>query len=194
MRSDKLFKEYYEPKLTQHNVNNVVLRTYEHLSGQNLDDPKKETELVFSLREEVDTRLDKIFSEYENKKGIAISSIVGVGTEQKYLLLLDCGLNISDENQKSIIENLKNISKVSPEFTDSMILKTKNSYHIVCFTPLTKEKWVELMGQSLLLRNTDNEFVVDVRYAGHSLVRGYGSLRINDYEDKETPDFVCYLN
>jgi hypothetical protein len=49
------------------------------------------------------------------------------------------------------------------------------------------------MAEAILLRNKNGDSVGDVRYIGHSLERGYGSLRLSDYLGKPTPDFICYL-
>lgn len=193
MTGEKLFKNYYEPKLIEQGIENIVLRTYTHIKGLSTDDPDNSTELVFTPRKEVDKRLEDIFSVYGENKGMAVTSIVSHKTEQKYLFLLDCSLEVSEENEKELIEILKKSTDVLPALKSSMLLRTKNSYHLICFVPLRKEDWQHHMAQAILLRNSKNEHVGDVRYIGHSLERTYGSLRISDYQGKPTPDFICYL-
>lgn len=193
MTGEKLFKNYYEPKLVEQKIDNVVLRTYTHIKGLSTDDPDNSTELLFTPRSEVDERLEDIFSVHGENKGMAITSIVSHKTEQRYLFLLDCSLSVTDENEKELIEILKNSIDFLPALKSSMLLRTKNSYHLVCFVPLNKEDWQNHMAQAILLCNSKKEHIGDIRYIGHSLERGYGSLRISDYQGKPTPDFVCYL-
>ncbi len=193
MTSDKLFKNYYEPKLIENNIENVVLRLYNHTQGSSADDPSNSTELVFTPRKEVDARLDDIFKVTSEDKGIAITSIISHNTEQKYLFLLDCSLEVNSHNEEDLIRTIKNSVANMPALRNAMLLRTKNSYHVVSFIPLSKSEWLSHMAQSILLVNSRGENIADIRYVGHSLERGYGSLRISDYGDKPTPDFVCYI-
>lgn len=193
MKGEKLFKEYYEPKLVEQNIDNVVLRTYTHIKGLSTDDPDNSTELIFTPRKEVDQRIENIFFKTGEEKGIGITSIVSVKTEQKFLFLLDCAPLVSNRNEKEIIKILKNSIKFMPGIKSSMVLRTLNSYHIAGFIPLSKSKWQDHMAKAILLKINNEEPVGDIRYIGHSLERGYGSLRISDYKGKPTPDFICYL-
>lgn len=193
MTGEKLFKNYYEPKLVENEIENIVLRTYTHIKGFSTDDPDNSTELIFTPRKEVDERLEDIFAVHGEDKGMAVTSIVSYKTEQRYLFLLDCALPVSENNEKELIKVLKDSVTVLPTLKNSMVLRTKNSYHIVGFIPLTKEDWQSHMAQAILLRNSLGEYIADIRYIGHSLERGYGSLRISDYLGKPTPDFICYL-
>lgn len=193
MIGEKLFKNYYEPKLIEQGIENIVLRTYTHIKGLSTDDPDNSTELVFTPRIEVDKRLEDIFYVNGENKGMAVTSLVSHKTEQKYLFLLDCSLSVSDENENELIEILKKSTNLLPALESSMLLRTKNSYHLVCFVPLNKEEWQNHMAQAILLCNSKKEHIGDVRYIGHSLERTYGSLRISDYQGKPTPDFICYL-
>jgi hypothetical protein len=193
MKNDKLFKKYYEPKLVEQNIDNVVLRTYTHITGLSTDDPSNSTELVFSPRKDVDHKMDEIFAEVGEKKGMAITSIVSQKAQPKYLFLLDCTLSVSDQNEKSLLFALKKSLDTLPALKSGMVLRTKNSYHVIGFVPLSFNEWHRHMAQAILLRTEDGSHVGDIRYIGHSLERGYGSLRLSDYLGKPTPDFVCYL-
>lgn len=194
MTGENLFTKYYEPKLIEQNIENIVLRTYTHIKGLSTDDPDNSTELIFTPRNEVDERLGSIFSYYGEDKGMAVTSLVSYKTKTKYLFLIDCSLSVSDENEKELIQILKSSTDIFPALKSSMLLRTKNSYHIVCFIPLNKEEWQNHMAEAVLLCNSKGECVSDIRYIGHSLERGYGSLRISDYQGKPTPDFICYLS
>ena len=193
MRGEKLFKKYYEPKLIEQNIDNVVLRTYTHIKGFATDDPDNSTKLIFSPRKEVDERMDNIFLETLEDKGMAITSLVSVKTEQKYLFLLDCGIEISDENEKELIAVLKEAKKSLHALESGMVLRTLNSYHVVGFVPLSKDRWYKHMAHAILMYTKFGEPIADVRYVGHSIERGYGSLRLSDYQGKPTPDFICYI-
>lgn len=186
----KLFKDYYEPKLIENGIENVVLRTYKHIKGFATDDPSNSTELIFTPRKEVDQRMDTFV---DSNSGVAITSLVGVKTEQRYLFLLDCGLSVSTENERELIEILRNSRDSLPALGSGMILRTLNSYHVIGFVPLNKTDWQNHMAKAILLRTKNGEPIGDIRYIGHSLEREYGSLRLSDYLGKPTPEFICYV-
>ncbi|MEQ1561712.1 MAG: hypothetical protein ABL899_03275 [Nitrospira sp.] len=188
-----LFKNYYEPKLLEQGVDNIVLRTYTHIKGFSTDDPNNSTELIFTPQKEVSRRINDIFSKTKLEKGVAITSIVSFKTSQKFLFLLDCGISVSDKNEKELISIIKKSKKKMKGLKRAMVLRTLNSYHVVGFVPLSFEEWQNHMAEAILLRNKKGESVGDIRYIGHSLERGYGSLRLSDYLGKPTPEFVCYI-
>jgi hypothetical protein len=95
-----LFRDYYGPKLFEQGIHNVVLRTYTHIKGFSTDDPNNSTELIFTPRKEVSDRLDDIFSKAKGNRGIAITSFVSKGASQRFLFLLDCGIPVSNKNEK----------------------------------------------------------------------------------------------
>lgn len=194
MTGEKIFKKYYEPKLIKHNIDNVVLRTYAHIKGLNIDDPKNSTELIFTPRKEANKRIGDIFSKTKESRGISISSLISHNTQQKYLFLLDCTIPVSKKNEKELITSLEKSTDLLYALKDGMLLRTTNSYHVVGFIPLSKDEWQKHMAYAILLRTSKGEDIADIRYIGHSLERGYGCLRISDYENKPTPDFVCYLS
>jgi len=193
MTNEKLFQRYYEPKLIEQNVDNVVLRTYTHIKGLSTDDPNNSTELIFTTRKEVDKKMSRIFLKVGKEKGMAITSLISQKAKPKYLFLLDCSLPISNNNEKELISILKNSLNIFPALKSGMVLRTLNSYHVVGFIPLDFKEWQNHMAQAILLKTHKGEPVSDVRYIGHSLERGYGSLRLSDYLNKPTPDFVCYF-
>lgn len=124
---------------------------------------------------------------------MAVTSLMSVKARQKYLFLLDCKTPVSDENEKELLGILRNAEGAMPALKDGMLLRTLNSYHVIGFVPLEKDEWQAHMARAILLHTSRWEPVADIRYVGHSLERGYGSLRISDYLGKPTPDFVCFL-
>ncbi|MFM2357702.1 MAG: hypothetical protein RJA61_439 [Candidatus Parcubacteria bacterium] len=194
MKREKIFKKYYESKLAEQEINNVVLVTYIHTKGLMMDDINNSRELIFTPLTEVDNRIKNIFSNTGEKRGISISSLISHKNEQKYLFLLDCKLPISDKNEKELVLSIHKSKHLLPALKNGMILRTQNSYHVVGFIPLSKEEWQKHMAYAILLRTNTDEDIADMRYIGHSLERGFGCLRVSDYEEKPTPDFVCYLN
>lgn len=188
MRGEKLFKKHYEPRLIENGVDNVVLRAYTHIQGLHTDDPENSTELIFSPTKEVDERLNDIFYHNGTQQGVAITSIISVDAKERRLFLLDCGLPITSENEEELTSLLS--SKPLKALEKNMLLRTQNSYHIIGFVPLSIEEWHEHMAQAILMRTASGNTVSDIRYIGHSLERGYGSLRLTDYKGKPTPDFI----
>jgi len=192
MTGEKIFQKYYEPKLIKQEIANVVLRTYIHIKGST-GDMANYGEVIFTPRNEVDKRLNDLFAKTGTQKGISITSLVSHKHTQKYLFLLDYSLSVSKKNETELIRVLTNSTGILPALKKGMILKTKNSYHVVGFIPLEKDVWHKHMAEAILLRTSKGEDISDIRYIGHSLERGYGCLRVSDYEDKPTPDFVCYI-
>ena len=193
MKGEMLFRKYYEPGLIRQNIDNVVLRTYTHIQGFATDDPANSTKVIFTPRMEVDWRMNETFSIFGEDRGMAITSIVSVGALQRHLFLLDCALLISDDNERELLGVLRRSFEMLPALEDGMVLRTKNSYHIIGFRPLSLNEWHHHMAQAILLKTGSGNPIADVRYIGHSLEREYGSLRISDYLGKATPDFICRL-
>ena len=193
MKGEKLFTTYYEPGLIRQNIDNVVLRTYRHIKGFATDDPDNSTKIIYTPRVEVEKRIQDMFDIFGEDKGISITSIVGVDNREKYLFLLDCGIEVSDENERELMDVLENSLDDFPALKDGMILRTQNSYHVVGFVPLSHEEWIQHMGRAILLNIKNKEPISDIRYIGHSLERGYGSLRMSDYLGKPTPDVIGHI-
>lgn len=193
MKGDKLFADWYGPGLRRNGIDNVVLRLYEHTPGRTADDPENSTQLVYSPRDEVDGRMTDLFSVFNEGRGIAVTSIVSRRAKQMYLFLLDCVLPVSNANTLKLLHILRAAKSDMNALSDSMLLQTENSYHVVGFLPLYQREWTEHMGRALLLKVAGNQQVADARYVGHSLDRGYGSLRISDYMGKPTPNFICHI-
>ncbi len=124
---------------------------------------------------------------------MAVTSLISAKTKPKFLFLLDCSIEVSGENEKELIESLAGAKSRMKGLGICMLLRTLNSYHVVGFVPLSSDEWHEHMVQAILLKNSKGQPFADIRYIGHSLERGYGSLRISDYLGKPTPDFICYL-
>jgi len=191
MKGDELFIEHYHPGLVAADVGNVVLRIYQHIVGLASDDPNRSTRVIYSPRDEVEDRLTLISDLFGEEYGVAITSTVSNGVLQRNLLLLDCSLPVSDENEQDLRMSIRSMQRHLPGLAPGMLLRTIHSYHLVGFNPLTLEDWQAQMAKSILVRTVNGQPIVDVRYVGHSLERGYGSLRINDYQDKPTPDYIC---
>ena len=67
------------------------------------------------------------------------------------------------------------------------LLGTDNSYHWYGTELLTHGEWVKFMGRALLC-NLDDQQTVDVRYVGHRLFAGCGSLRLVGNAKRRTKD------
>ena len=191
MKGDKLFTEHYEPRLLEQGIENVVLRQYTHVQGFATDDPDNSTQLIFTPRREVDARLEALSLLYGNEFGVSITSLVSHKTEQKWLFLLDCSLSVSRKHERELLDALCTALQALPALKGGMLLRTVNSYHVVGFVPLSKDEWQRHMAQAILLRTATGKSIADVRYIAHCLERSYGSLRLTDYQEKPTPDFVC---
>jgi len=194
MKGEKIFREYYAPQLSAKYVDNVVLRVYDYIPEL----PMKEqidghATLIFSPLGEVEERIEKIFTETGESRGIGLTSIVSVRSMQKFLFLLDCSLPVCDESEEELLKIFRNSDDILPGVKSGMALRTKNSYHIAGFVPLDRQSWYEHMAHAILLKTEKGAPVADTRAVGYNISRGYGTLRINDYKEKPTPDFICFL-
>ncbi len=193
MSDTNLFKEYYIPNLLAEDISNIVLRKYFHVKGVQADAPLDSTTLIFTPLSESATRVTRLAPQDDGAHGIALTSIISIGSEVKQLFLLDCGIPISCTNEVELLQLLDASRGIFPALKKGMLLRTKNSYHVVGFTPLSKEEWLKHMTSAIILCTKSGASVADARYVARSLARGYGSLRISSYEDKIEPEFVRYL-
>lgn len=186
------FTKYYLPNLKKHGVTNVQFRIYAYNDPGQLSEtagnPFKLTRSPINKSTELIRATEKKLG---NKRGIAITSSVKIGAKTRFLLLLDCEFKKTRRSEILLKRILNKASITIPTLKKAALLRTKNSYHIASFQPLSKKDWVKTMVQSILILSADTKKnVVDQRYIAHSLMRGYGSLRINSYQGKPIPKFI----
>ena len=109
-------------------------------------------------------------------RALAITSKVTLADKRKlHIPLIDFQCNTSTEN-------LQNVKRCMRGMDDAggVILKSARSYHYYGMSLLTDDQWLDFVGRCLLREPDINmQPYVDIRYLGHRLQEGWGSLRIS---------------
>jgi hypothetical protein len=112
-------------------------------------------------------RLLRLIADLPQDGALAVTSRVTDGRQIRHLPMIDFQCPHADK--KNIIEGMHQIHPAG-----GILLQTTNSYHFYGNALLTHSDWVRFIGSCLLL-----EPYVDVRWHGHRLIEGWGSLRIS---------------
>lgn len=193
MHGEKIFRDNYLPPLEKMGITEMTIRDYAHTSGTVADDPSGTLMFRHVPLRDVDETITQLFQKHGgDNRGIAITSCVRTENGPKRLLLLDFALAVTLKNEQAIYHALRECAAESEAYKNSALMRTTSSYHLVGFTPLRYNAWVRAMGTALLLGGHELP-MIDTRYIGHSLMRGYGSLRVSDMGTKETPTLISYL-
>lgn len=193
MDGEKMFIEHFFVNLRSKGVTSLVLRSYRHDPGHSKDDPNKSVALFPATLDNVSGMHGRIFQECPNADRIAVTSLVRVDAKQRRLLLLDFAIPISFHNEVLVRTALRKAQKDFPKiFACGTLMRTANSYHYVGLTPLSHHLWQKGMGLSLLFGGHDTQ-LIDVRYIGHSLMRGYGALRVCDRDAFTIPTLCTFI-
>ena len=103
-------------------------------------------------------------------RALAVTSRVTLYDQRKrHIPMVDFRCEPTEAYLQNITEWMHEIDN-----TGGLVLKTTNSYHYYGITLLTDRQWVKFVGRCLLLVPD-----VDVRYLGHRLMEGWGSLRLS---------------
>jgi len=125
-----------------------------------------------------------------NKWTFGITSRVKMNNGEYYHIpQIDFSCPISKKNLNLIKKQLSQIVKVFPGY----ILESGKSYHYIGLKLLKEEKWKKFIGNCLLCRKPKDKFMVDVRWFGHSLRRGYTNLRILATNSRPEPKIVAFV-
>lgn len=75
---------------------------------------------------------------------------------------------------------------------EMFVYASGRSFHGYVNALTTYTEWVEFLGMMLLLNKLDAPNVTDVRWVGHKLKRGYGTLRLskNTERHQQLPAYV----
>ena len=74
-----------------------------------------------------------------------------------------------------------------------ILLHSGNSFHAYFGKRFNVEEWHAFLGELLLQNTLDDSYIIDSRWIGASLVRGYSGLRItanNEYKFSKIPTLV----
>ncbi|MDE2226517.1 MAG: hypothetical protein KGJ89_00990 [Patescibacteria group bacterium] len=141
---------------------------------------------------------------------LSVSTVVGLCSvarhkngEAMYLPQLDFSIPISDDAIGILRQEFGTVMSRSKSdlVLPGYIIASGRSYHYLGLNAMRHEEWLEFLGLSLLFEDGDdqNKFSpVDRRWIGHSLVRGFSTLRIfggakGNNELRPEPVVVDYL-
>ena len=194
MQGEKIFQHHFASPLHEAGVTGMTLRDYKHVAGKEADNADGTLTFCHVPLSHIDAMIDDLRRCHDEgeDRGIAITSCVRTDVGLRRLLLLDFAINVTLQNEHALYCVLRDIAKILPSYKKGALMRTANSYHFVGFTPLRYNAWVRAMGRALML-NWRGRSLVDIRYVGHCLDRGYGALRVCDMGTKETPTLITCL-
>lgn len=127
---------------------------------------------------------------------VSLTSIVMTTRGLQSLLMLDFSVPKSDEAKADIISKISTFNTSGDVLykINGWLIETNTSYHFLGKHTTSQENFRNFLGSSLLFRHKDqNYFIVDDRWLGHQLKKGYGSIRIGHKERGEFPKVVAEI-
>ncbi|MDZ7865648.1 hypothetical protein [Acidovorax sp.] len=101
---------------------------------------------------------------------LALDSVLRFGRHEMHIPMVDFAADLC--RRKEVIawvaENLN---------FELQLFSSGRSYHAYGIKPVSRKKWVHLMGLLLLANMPDKPALIDTRWVGHRLLAGYSSLR-----------------
>lgn len=193
MEPSGLFVESFLGHLRNARVSGLTLRQYQHERGHSTDDPNERVRLFPVQLSDVSTKAFEIAHKGEARDSVALTSLVRVGIRTQRLLLLDLDIPKGRECEMLVRTELFRARKEFPNiFSRGALMETERSYHYVGLTPLSMRDWLQGMGVALLMNNPGIS-LMDTRYIGHSLVRGYGALCLLKGSSVATPSLLIHI-
>ena len=118
----------------------------------------------------------KIADSLPENRALAVTSQVILYDERKlHIPLVDFQCKCTKTNVKNMKRSMQGMDAAG-----GIILETARSYHYYGMSLLTDDQWIDFVGRCLLLKpDADMQPYVDIRYLGHRLREGWGSLRIS---------------
>ena len=118
----------------------------------------------------------KIADSLPADRALAVTSKVYLADERKlHMPLIDFQCEPSPKNLRNVKRRMHGMDDAG-----GFILETARSYHYYGMSLLTDDQWLDFVGQCLLQEPDVNmRPYIDIRYLGHRLREGWGSLRIS---------------
>lgn len=107
----------------------------------------------------------------------------------RHIPQIDFECPVSNKNLNKIKTKLSEIIKVFPGY----IIYSGASYHYIGLKLLSEREWQKFIGLCLLCKEPEKHSVVDIRWCGHQLVRGYSNLRIAPTDLRPEPRAVAFI-
>ena len=171
----------FNPELTH-----VMLRYYTHELGS-IHDPKDTFDYEWISVSSLDTVAARIAECDASGTSIGLTNLVMTDRGLRYLLMLDYSIAISQNAEDEVCEKLSRFIAAHdvPYRMEGYLLQTNSSYHYIGLHLTTEEHFRNFLGSALLFRGKeDTGGVVDDRWLGHSLKKGFGTIRIGKKDGK----------
>lgn len=165
-------------------ASHFLLRTYTHTLGS-ISDPKGTFDYEWITADAVGGLSERVAKHEREGKHTGLANVVMTDKGIRYLLMLDFSIPVSSEAEQELLGKISdfNESGDASYFMEGYLLQTKNSYHYLGTLLTTEENFRNFLGSSLLFRHGGEAcFVVDDRWLGHSLKKGFGTIRIDTKE------------
>ncbi|MFH1129349.1 MAG: hypothetical protein V1686_01275 [Patescibacteria group bacterium] len=121
---------------------------------------------------------------------LGLNSIVKMNDgSYRHIPQIDFECSVSNKNLNKIRLKLSEIIKTFPGY----IIRSGASYHYIGLKLLTEKEWQKFIGLCLLCKEPKKHSVVDVRWCGHQLVRGYSNLRIASTDLRPEPEVIAFV-
>jgi hypothetical protein len=166
----------------------ITIRLYKNKNATGksgvAEDPPGSVEIVdYSVNDLLQLE-DWIKEKSDNDWMVSMTSIWKNEKQEKfYLPVMDFSIEISDESEQLVRERLKGVLDLYPQFGRGSLVQTNNSYHFVGDTLIVQKDWIAFCANMILLKHSrETRDIADVRFIGHSLVRGYTCVRISEKE------------
>ena len=127
---------------------------------------------------------------------VGLTSMVMTTRGMQSLLVLDFSVLQSKDVQQELIEKISVFNQSGDiEYSlDGWLLQTQASYHYLGKYITSVENFRHFLGSSLLFRHKDQKhFIVDDRWLGHQLKKGYGTIRIGHKDNNPYPIVVAEI-
>ena len=163
-------------------VTHFMLRQYHHALGS-FRDPKDTFSYEWISVASLHLVRERIARCDAAGHSIGVANMVMTDKGLRYLLMLDYSIPISPSAEAELADKLSLFmaSGDAPYRMDGYLLQTNSSYHYLGTYVTTQEQFVNFLGSALLFRHAENSgFVVDDRWLGHSLKKGFGTVRIGN--------------
>lgn len=114
----------------------------------------------------LERQLEGLSPDYE----LAMDSVLTSGRRERHIPMVDFAAKVAQ--QDDVISWVSQRLGVAVRLFDS-----GRSFHAYGTEPVSRRRWVQLMGILLLANMPDEPPLVDSRWVGHRLLAGYASLR-----------------
>jgi len=179
------------PEIVKRNplIKEISLSAYKYVP-HTLSDQGRRKNYRIKRGEVVDLR--KKISSLKIPKGWMLgmaSKVVMKNKTCRHIPEIDFKCSVSKKNLQQIKIKISEIIRTFPGY----LMVSGASYHYIGLRLLTEREWEKFIGLCLLCKENKKESVIDLRWCGYQLIRGYSNLRILASDFKPEPKIIAFL-